>query len=498
MTSLKKHDNQWQIATPAMLEADQSEVSTLLTSLETLEIQRTLDEKPAALKPFELDPPRFSVGVRLAGETAMRRVNFGSKTPTGADLYATIEGQPKLLLVSAYVEDSLNKTPFSFREKSILKFSRDGVDSLTKEAQGNPTVVLTKKGTDWRLVKPVDAKADFGSVDTLIGKIAQAKMKAIVAPEAGKPAAELTPADLKKYGLDKPQAVATIGAGSTRASLAIGGKVDDSTVYTRDLSRPMVFTVESTLLEDLKRKPDDLRVKDVFAFRTFNALGVDLTFGGQTYTFEKQKATSEQQSTTAEVWKQTKPSAKDVESDKTHGSPDDDLEPAGGHVHGQAGRLRRGTDSRRAPRRRRRRPRPSGWSFGSPEPSCTRFAPASRARRSCRRPISTKPSRLSRNSPEPSEDPAAPPRRLRPGVRSCIDVLGLILRRHVHSFEIPRPPSSLRSARPDRPISWRTSTRSSRIRSSRGPSSGFASNPCRPARSCTNATAASSSCPRRT
>lgn len=316
VTSLKKHDNQWQIATPAMLEADQSEVSTLLTSLETLEIQRTLDEKPAALKPFELDPPRFSVGVRLAGETAMRRVNFGSKTPTGADLYATIEGQPKLLLVSAYVEDSLNKTPFSFREKSILKFSRDGVDSLTKEAQGNPTVVLTKKGTDWRLVKPVDAKADFGSVDTLIGKIAQAKMKAIVAPEAGKPAAELTPADLKKYGLDKPQAVATIGAGSTRASLAIGGKVDDSTVYARDLSRPMVFTVESTLLEDLKRKPDDLRVKDVFAFRTFNALGVDLTFGGQTYTFEKQKATSEQQSTTAEVWKQTKPSAKDVDQTK--------------------------------------------------------------------------------------------------------------------------------------------------------------------------------------
>ena len=88
VTSLKKHDNQWQVATPAMLEADQSEVSTLLTSLETLEIQRTLDEKPAALKPFELDPPRFSVGVRLAGETAMRRVNFGSKTPTGADLYA--------------------------------------------------------------------------------------------------------------------------------------------------------------------------------------------------------------------------------------------------------------------------------------------------------------------------------------------------------------------------------------------------------------------------
>ena len=48
----------------------------------------------------------------------------------------------------------------------------------------------------------------------------------------------------------------------------------------------------------------------------------------------------------------------------------------------------------------------------------------------------------------------------------------------MHSFEIPQPPSSLRSARPDRPIWWRTWTRSSRTRSSRAPSSGFASNRC--------------------
>jgi hypothetical protein len=143
-------------------------------------------------------------------------------------------------------------------------------------------------------------------------------MKAIVAPEAGAPSAELTPADLKKYGFDKPQAVATLGAGSTRAAIAIGGKADETTVYARDLSRPLVFTVESSLLADLTRKPDELRVKDVFAFRSFNALGVDLSHGGQTYTFEKQKNASAEQSTTAEVWKQTKPAARDVDQTKVN------------------------------------------------------------------------------------------------------------------------------------------------------------------------------------
>jgi hypothetical protein len=316
VTRLKKTGTEWQIVSPSTLEADQSEVSSLLTSLETLEIQRTLDEKPADVKPFELDPPRFTAAVRSAGETAMRRINVGGKTPTGSDLYAMVEGQPKLILISSYVEDSLNKTPFDFREKSVLKFARDGVDSLTVEAAGSPTMSLAKKGSDWRFVKPVDAKADFGSVDGVIGKVAQAKMKSMVAPEAGKPQAELTPADLKKYGFDKPQAVMTIGAGSTRATLAIGGKADDSSLYARDLSRPIVFTVDKILLDDLKKNPDDLRIKDIFEFRTFNALGVDLTYGGQTYTFEKQKAASEQQSTTAEIWKLTKPTAKDLDQPK--------------------------------------------------------------------------------------------------------------------------------------------------------------------------------------
>jgi hypothetical protein len=246
----------------------------------------------------------------------MRRLNVGSKTPTGSDLYAMVEGQPRLILINSYVEDSLNKTPFSFREKSVLKFARENVDSLTVETAGNPTMVLSKKGNDWRFLKPVDAKADYGSVDGFIGKIAQAKMKEIVAPEPGKPEADLTPADLKKYGFDKPQGTATIGAGSTRATLVVGGKMDDKTMYARDLSRPIVFTVESAFLEDFKKKPDDLRIKDIFEFRTFNALGVDLTYGGQTYTFEKQKAASQQQSTTAEVWKLTKPAAKDLDQTK--------------------------------------------------------------------------------------------------------------------------------------------------------------------------------------
>ena len=105
-------------------------------------------------------------------------------------------------------------------------------------------------------------------------------------------AAEDGTADLKKYGLDKPKLVTTLGAGSTRASLAIGGNADDASVYARDVSRPIVFTLEKAVLDDLTKKADDLRMKDLFAARSFTANGPEITHGTETRAFAKSKAAS--------------------------------------------------------------------------------------------------------------------------------------------------------------------------------------------------------------
>ena len=80
-------------------------------------------------------------------------------------------------------------------------------------------------------------------------------MKSIVTEQA-------TPADLKKYGLDKPDVAVTLNVGSARATLAVGGAAGEDTVYARDVSKPMVVTVESSLADDLKKALDDYRRKE--------------------------------------------------------------------------------------------------------------------------------------------------------------------------------------------------------------------------------------------
>src|SRR5215831_4211408 len=183
-TTLKKAGTDWQIVAPEAVDADASTVGTLVSALESLEVSRVVSDNPSSVKEYGLDPAKSSIAFTLAGDTTPHKLNLGDKTPTGSDLYARVDGQPKLLLIAAYNADSLNRTTFDLREKAILKFQRDGVDS--------------------RLNEPVTAKADFGTVDGIVGQISSARMKAIETPGAAS-AAALSPADLKKFGFDKPQ-----------------------------------------------------------------------------------------------------------------------------------------------------------------------------------------------------------------------------------------------------------------------------------------------------
>src|SRR6185436_12521767 len=158
--------------------------------------------------------------------------------------YAKKSDEPRVFLVADYLEGSLNKTTYDLRDKSIVKLERDKVDSLELNAGGKP-LQFTKSGSDWSVAKPIAARADFSAVDGLVGRVETAQMKSIVTEDP-------KPEDLKKYGLDKPAVTVTIGQGSARAVLAIGGASGTDAVYARDMSKPLVVTVDIALAEDLK------------------------------------------------------------------------------------------------------------------------------------------------------------------------------------------------------------------------------------------------------
>lgn len=75
----------------------------------------------------------------------------------------------------------------------------------------------------------------------------------------------------------------------------------------------MVVTVENSLLDDVKKGPDDYRRKDLFEFRAYNATHVEITHNGQTAVFDRVKSEKEG---TPDKWRRVSPNAGDVDKDK--------------------------------------------------------------------------------------------------------------------------------------------------------------------------------------
>jgi len=291
---LTKANGAWKLVEPSPADADATELSSITGGLSSLDIERVVDEKPGDLAQYGLAPARIDVSFKVKGQPAEKRILLGDKTATGGDLYAKLPDSPRVFLVSSFVESTFKKDPFSLRDKTILKVDRSKVDGFIASA-GTTTLEFAKNGSDWAIVKPIAARADFGAVEGAIERLATANMQGITADSAS---------DLKQYGLDQPTATMTVKSGSSSATLTLG-KTDNAVVFARDASRPLIFTVAPTLRDDVIKPVGEFRRKDVFDFRSFTATRVEFTRGTATQTFEKSKS-KDKDGKDVDVWKDAK------------------------------------------------------------------------------------------------------------------------------------------------------------------------------------------------
>jgi hypothetical protein len=280
-TVLKKDKDGWKIADPLTAPAQESEASGIASALSQLEVARVVDENPASLVDYGLGAPRIEIQFKAAGDKDFKTLQIGQKTPAGANLFAKRASDKRVFTIGSFQEQTFNRSTFDLRDKTAIKFDRDKVDRIEVSAD-NKTLELAKSGSDWKIVKPVQALSDATVAEGLIGKVQSAQMKSIVSDN-------VNAADLKKYGLDKPTATVTFSLGSAKASLLVGGKSGDGSLYARDASKPLVMTLDGTLLDDFKKGPDEYRKKDLFAFRAYDANRIEITRGGQTVAFDKIK-----------------------------------------------------------------------------------------------------------------------------------------------------------------------------------------------------------------
>ncbi len=302
-TVIEKDGDRWRIVEPFPVNVDVTEVVSLTSSLANLEMQRVVAEPEDApeLAAFGLAEPAIEVGFTTA-DGADARLLIGERSPAGNDLYATVAGSDRVFLISGFLDTTFDKTTFDLRDKSILDITRDEVDSLEITAP-DLAVRLRRADGEWSLVSPIEARADLGVTDGLVGRLSNGRMSAIEAESVDADA-------LAPYGLDDPRLAVTVGLGSSAATLLLGGDAPAGTVYARDAARELVFTVAESLASELEQGADEYRRKDLFAFRPFNATALEIEHEGERWTFALEAAEDEED---GDAWRRTSPDAGDVE-----------------------------------------------------------------------------------------------------------------------------------------------------------------------------------------
>ena len=303
---LDKGTNGWNLSAPMTDGADQEAVERYLRNLLECEREKVVVDSAAAsaeqAAQYGLDAPRLKVRLQTE-DGAEQVVAFGADSPTDRFTYAQIQGDnSEIFVVRAWRFDNLDKRAFDLRDRRVLAFAKDEVMQVQRWGTGGGAM-LARAELGWQMREPVAARAAADAVDDLLDKIDQAEIEAFVAEDPDTTA-------LTSYGLgeraSQVEIALLVGADRAEKRLAIGGADEQGRWYARAASRPQVFLVDSTLVQELTKSISDLRDKKPLRFEREQVQRIVLT-RGVAPAFAADKDTSG-------VWHLSEPMGRDAKS----------------------------------------------------------------------------------------------------------------------------------------------------------------------------------------
>ena len=178
VTTLNKAAGGWQVLTPVSAKADEGVVTSITSNLASTNVTRVVEDNATDLKSYGLDNPRIDIAFKAPGDKDYRHLLIGEKSPAG-DLFVKRGDDAKVLLIPASEEAPFNRSTFDLRDKALLRFDREKVDGFDVTA-GGKQLQFAKAGGDWTITKPLQTRADFSAVESLLSKLEGLQMKSVV------------------------------------------------------------------------------------------------------------------------------------------------------------------------------------------------------------------------------------------------------------------------------------------------------------------------------
>lgn len=194
-TLKKQGTDHWQLTHPLRDEADRAEVSTLLSKLRGLKIERFLSEEPTPeqMAQWGLAAPETTISLTFANNPKPLEVLVGTPAGDAPDQrYAKRADEPAVYAVKSESLDGLPKDPGLFRARMLFDLAVSQAEKVHLSGPTEWTIERTASG--W---KGADGQAlDPEPVEEWLWKLRDIKLVRFV---------EDQPKDLTRYGLEPPR-----------------------------------------------------------------------------------------------------------------------------------------------------------------------------------------------------------------------------------------------------------------------------------------------------
>ena len=288
----------WRIVEPHELDAQNEVWTKIAVNLAELHRERTIEESPKDLAPYELNDHRLQIEFNTE-DGQSHRVIFGKIGPMQVNRYAQVDGGAVILTPhNQYAQ--LNRQLLDLRQRYIFNVGPEGItriefvrirqpeENAPKPQGAYPIeelgkVVVQQAGeNDWRMLEPFEANANNALVLGLAKELQFAVGQEYVdAPE-----------NLDDFFLNPPGARITVysGGGSAPQTLYIGGGTrtgDKDMLFAKRADAPTVFQIDGAIYGYFPKTPDAYRENRLLSRSALALKRVDYQAGDVNLTLEK-------------------------------------------------------------------------------------------------------------------------------------------------------------------------------------------------------------------
>lgn len=300
---LVKSAMKWTVEQPAKARADAGKVTSLLSALSNLHAERFVEDNPASLRPYGLEPPRFAVSVT----TESKKVKEPPAPPASGPAEPEMEVKVATvrLLIGAEAEESVfarlddPNSPAVFQiTKAVAKQIMQPLDDLRDRkvadigpariqklsiAVGGQSVELTNTQNTWQITAGLPGEspqqAEFAAVDDVIKALRNLT------------ATGFEPVEVPDQGFANPRAVIDAAFEGTvePIRLIVGGTTPSGTgAYVKNEKENFVAVVKADQVSAFMATPVSFMTREMLRLTPENVSRMEFTVEGRSYAVGRQ------------------------------------------------------------------------------------------------------------------------------------------------------------------------------------------------------------------